>query len=393
MKARTAEPKGQETHGNILLVDDDATVRHAYARALRTRGWTVEESSDGIDAIGKIAPSAFDVVISDIAMPGMGGLEFLRAVRGSDLDVPVVLMTGAPELDSAIRAIEYGAFHYLTKPVDMATLEGVVRRAARLHTLARLKREAFSHTGASTMAMGDRAGLEARFGSALDKIWMAFQPIVSWRERRVYGYEALLRSDEPTLRSPLDVFAAAERLDRVHDVGHVVRARVAADAVGLPADAKLFVNLHAADLADEELYAPESPLTKIAERVVLEITERASLDGIKNVAERVVRLRDLGFEIAIDDLGAGYAGLTSFALLDPHVAKLDMSIVRDVDTNTRKRSVIRSISALCVELGVRVICEGVETAAERDVLAEAGTDLFQGYLFAKPERGFMSPRW
>jgi EAL domain-containing protein (putative c-di-GMP-specific phosphodiesterase class I) len=153
------------------------------------------------------------------------------------------------------------------------------------------------------------------------------------------------------------------------------------------------VNLHSADLNDEELFSEGAPLSKMAARVVLEVTERASLYGVKNVATCVARLKALGFQIAIDDLGAGYAGLTSFTQLEPKIAKLDMSLVRGVDADSRRQAIIGSMKKLCDELGMLVVAEGVETAAERDVLADLGCDLLQGYLFARPGRGFGAPRW
>jgi EAL domain-containing protein (putative c-di-GMP-specific phosphodiesterase class I) len=151
--------------------------------------------------------------------------------------------------------------------------------------------------------------------------------------------------------------------------------------------------LHSADLNDEELYSPDAPLSKIAARVVLEVTERASLYEVKNLTEGVRKLKALGFQIAIDDLGAGYAGLTSFTQLEPEVAKLDMSLVRGVDADPRRQSIVRSMKGLCDDLGMLVVAEGVETAAERDTLAELGCDLLQGYLFARPGRGFGAARW
>jgi EAL domain-containing protein (putative c-di-GMP-specific phosphodiesterase class I) len=153
------------------------------------------------------------------------------------------------------------------------------------------------------------------------------------------------------------------------------------------------VNLHSADLNDEELYSADAPLSKIADRVVLEVTERASLYGVKNVAACVARLKALGFQMAVDDLGAGYAGLTSFTQLEPGVAKLDMSLVRGVDADARRQSIVRTMRTLCDELGIVVIVEGVETSAERDTLTGLGCDLLQGYLFARPQRGFEAPRW
>ena len=111
------------------------------------------------------------------------------------------------------------------------------------------------------------------------------------------------------------------------------------------------------------------------------------------LAARVAKLRKIGFRIAIDDLGAGYAGLTSFANLEPEIAKLDMSLVRNVDTVPKRRKIIESMARLCKEMGILVVAEGVETVAERDVLIECGCDLLQGYLFSKPAKAFPEPRW
>ena len=125
--------------------------------------------------------------------------------------------------------------------------------------------------------------------------------------------------------------------------------------------------------------------------MVLEITERAALDRIHELQSRVTRLRALGYRIAIDDLGAGYAGLTSFAQLEPEVVKVDMSLVRGIDGSPMKQKLVRSIISLCTELGIQLVAEGIETPAERDALISLGGDLCQGYLFARPGRGYPEP--
>ena len=145
-----------------------------------------------------------------------------------------------------------------------------------------------------------------------------------------------------------------------------------------------FVNLHPEELRDSALYDADSPFTRLAPRVVLEVTERMSLDHISDAQDRVARLRGMGFRLALDDLGAGYAGLTSFTQLEPEFVKLDMSLVRDVHQNSTKRKIIRSMVQLCHDMGKQIIAEGVEAIAERDSLIELGCDLLQGYLFAKP---------
>jgi EAL domain-containing protein (putative c-di-GMP-specific phosphodiesterase class I) len=100
-------------------------------------------------------------------------------------------------------------------------------------------------------------------------------------------------------------------------------------------------------------------------------------------------LRELGFHIAVDDLGASHAGLSSFRQLGPDIVKLDLSLVRDIDHSVPKMSLVKSMIQICAkDLNMRVICEGVETEGERDALHACGAELMQGYLFGMPIRGF-----
>jgi len=377
----------------ILLVDDDAAILRAYAKTLEAAGFTVDKAADGAEAAARFKVSRYDVIVSDISMPGMTGLELVRAVREFDLDVPVVLVTGDPSLQTAIKAVEYGAFGYLVKPVPGDELVALVTRANRLHGLAKLKREALSILDEGGKQLGDKASMEARFETALRTMWIAFQPIVSVKQKRIFGYEALLRSAEPALASPGDFLGAAKALDRIADVSRNIRKLVAAAAADAPKGALLFVNLHETDLLDSELFAPGAPLSGVAERVVLELTERAPVHEMRDVATKISSLRRLGYRMAIDDLGAGYAGLTCLTQIQPEVVKIDMSLIRGIDANPTKQSVVRSITSLCGDLKMTVIAEGVETIAERDTLVGLGSDMFQGYIYGKPGRGFPEPIW
>ena len=107
-----------------------------------------------------------------------------------------------------------------------------------------------------------------------------------------------------------------------------------------------------------------------------------------DVQDKVALLRELGFKIALDDLGAGYAGLTSFTQLEPEFVKLDMSLVRGIHETPAKRKIVGSMVELCHDMDQQIVAEGIESAQERDVLVELGCDLLQGYLFAKPGRPF-----
>ena len=375
------------SQSRILIVEDEPLVRRAYERILGTDHEVVGVGSMR-EAVAVLETQELSAIVSDLDLPDGSGIDLLKAARRRDADIAFVVVTGYPSVDSAQDAVNFGAFRYLTKPVDGATLRDAVGRAARLSRLARLQRGV-----AESIAPPRRepSELEQRFEAALDGLWVAFQPIVGWGRRRALGYEALVRSDERSLGNPALLIGAAERLGRLGDLGRTVRQRVAAAMPSLPDDAMAFINLHAADLDDPELADPRSPLAPHADRVVLEITERASLDSVENVSSNVAALRAMGYRLAIDDLGAGYAGLTSVTHLEPEVVKLDMSLVRGVDENTTKQHLIRSFVNVCSELGMMVVTEGVETALERDTLVGLGCDVFQGYLFGRPARTIEAP--
>ncbi len=230
-----------------------------------------------------------------------------------------------------------------------------------------------------------------KLSGALRSLAFVYQPIVSWSGRTVIAHEALVRSAEPGLEGGLALFDAARLLDRQRELGGAIRDRLGSDLGTVKGD--LFVNLEPHDLLDAGLYDPRSPLCQCSERVVLEITERASLRLVPEVRRRMFKLRDLGFRIAADDIGAGYSGLTSLAVLEPEVVKIDMDLVRNVDREPTRRKVIASLVDLCGELGSVVVAEGVETADERDALVALGCDLLQGYLFARPAARPPSVRW
>jgi EAL domain-containing protein (putative c-di-GMP-specific phosphodiesterase class I) len=234
--------------------------------------------------------------------------------------------------------------------------------------------------------------LEDKLQRCLATLTLHFQPIVHAGTRARFGYEALLRSADKSLPHPGAILDAAERLERTTTLGRNVRAQAAKVVANTPPERGLmFVNLHLLDLFDKQLLSPFAPLSKVASRVVLEITERTSLEGQLDLRYRVAELRELGFHIAIDDLGGGHARMSTFTPLDTDFVKLDMSLVRDVDKHQMKQRLIRSVTQLCREQGTRVIGEGVETEAEAQVLVDLGCDLLQGYVIARPGPAFVDP--
>lgn len=360
------------TNGRVLVVDDDELFLRVCSVLLKRAGLTIETCLSPTDALRLIQTQRYDTIVSDFCMPDLSGLALLQAARKFDPTVPFVLMTGAPSIESAISAIDFGVHKYLPKPFDVDVFTATVTEA--------VKRRVGSE---------DLASLNRRLDRALEGLWMAYQPIVELSKQRPLAYEALLRTSAPEVKGPGDVLALAEKTGRLFDLGRAIRAAVASELPTLDGRVDAFVNLHPADLEDPELYQPGSPLTAFARRVVLEITERASVAHDEDLTTHIDALRALGYRVAVDDLGAGYAGLTTLARILPEFVKLDGALVRDIDSSGVNQMIVSAVLALSARMGLRVIAEAIETPQELAMLRELGVDLMQGYLFARPARPFV----
>jgi len=378
----------------VLTVLGNTPHAEPWSDALRRDGFEVLAAEHGEAALRRLLEGDVDVLLSSAQLPDLHGLSLLLRVRAIDPDVSVILVSGRNDLDNAVEALERGALRYLTRPLSEVELLALVNEGARIRRNARRRYHSMTvirSVGPTGRSFGDVASLAEAFESALRGVFLCFQPIVSCADRRSVAFEALLRCTEPQLPSPPALLEAAEKLGRLEDLGRLVRSLAAEAIATLPPSSRLFVNVHPKDLEDPELYDPSSPLTRYAHRVTIEVTERARLDDEKAAQVQLSKLRALGYHIAIDDLGAGYAGLASVAALHPEVVKLDMSLVRGVDRNPISARIIRALTAVCSEMGISLVAEGVETAAERDTLLGLGCDLLQGYLFARPTPSFAHP--
>lgn len=374
---------------SILIVDDDDAFLRACVRMLQVWKHEVVQATTVESALRLVTERDFDIILSDINMPGTNGIDFLRKVRIKDKNVPVILMTGGPELETARLAVEWGAQSYLIKPLSMPQLKEAIDRHIQAHDEARRERR--------ILAVSERQARESelmreQFERALAGMWMAFQPIVSWSLKSVVAYEALMRTTDKTLSSPIEILKVAEKLGEVHTLGHKTRGLIAEVMAQHPELPGVFVNLHVLDLLDDQLYAEDSPLRPFASRIHLEITERMAIEKIPDTHDRIERLRKLGYKIAVDDLGEGYSGLNSVAALEPDAVKLDMSLIRGIEKAPTKRRMVRALATLCRELQTPLVAEGVETQAELDTLLELGADWLQGYLIARPDYPLPVPR-
>ncbi|WGM39761.1 EAL domain-containing protein [Caulobacter sp. NIBR1757] len=220
-------------------------------------------------------------------------------------------------------------------------------------------------------------------------ITMAFQPIVDVRTQTVFAYEALVRGQDG--RGAGDVLAEVSPENR-YAFDQQCRTTAIEEAAGLnlAADgASLSINF-----LPNAVYEPKAciRLTLAAamrtgfplNRIIFEFTEDEAVDP-HHLLNILRTYRSMGFRTAIDDFGAGYAGLGVLSLFQPDIVKLDMGLIRDIDRDKVKRTIVGHTLAMLRDLEIDVVCEGIETVAEHDVLRDMGVNLMQGYLLARPE--------
>ena len=214
----------------------------------------------------------------------------------------------------------------------------------------------------------------------------AYQPIVDLERGTVYGHEALVRG--PNGEGAASVLAQVNENNRYRfDQACRVKAIKGASALGMAE--YLSINF-----LPNAIYKPELCIRTTLEaarthgfpldRIIFEVTEGERVEDGPWFAEILREYQRCGFKTAIDDFGAGYAGLTLLADFQPDLVKLDMGLVRNLDTHRARRSIVRNLVRMCHEMDILVIGEGVETQGERDALRDAGVSLMQGYFFAKP---------
>lgn len=226
-------------------------------------------------------------------------------------------------------------------------------------------------------------GRGERVGFAFD---YAYQPIVDLARKKVFAHEALVRGPNGE--------GAASVLAQVHDGNRYsfdqacrVKAIKGAKALGIQEPISI-------NFLPNAIYKPEVCIRTTLEaarvhgfpldQIIFEVTEGERIEDGPWFASILREYKRCGFKTAIDDFGAGYAGLKLLSDFQPDLVKIDMELIRGVDANPARQAIVRSLVSLCREMSITLIAEGVETSSERDFLFDQGIFLMQGYLFARP---------
>lgn len=220
-----------------------------------------------------------------------------------------------------------------------------------------------------------------------------YQPIVSLKNGEVYGYEALSRIDLPNCSfNTEEMFQIAKQLKKIWELEEICRTLSLKNAAGKSFGKKLFLNVDANIIHDEE-FQNGITLKRLQEYglhpkdIIFEITERTAIEDLKTFQESVAHYKSQHFKIAIDDVGSGYSGLNRICAVSPSLLKIDMAIVRNIDKDTIKQSLVTGMMQFCQDARINLIAEGIETKEEFETLISLGVCYGQGYYIARPKPG------
>lgn len=215
---------------------------------------------------------------------------------------------------------------------------------------------------------------------------MAFQPIVRFSNGEIFAHEALVRgrNGEPAGQ----VFSHLNP-ENLYQFDQNCRVQAIKDAALCNVGTDISINfmpnaVYQAETCIQKTLEAAAQVNFPLERIIFEVTESDEIPDRPHLRNILDYYKKRGFRTAIDDFGEGYAGLNLLAEFIPDIVKLDMALIRSVDSDKNRRTIVRHVTRLCMDLGIEVIAEGVETVAERNTLLDLGIDLFQGYLFARP---------
>jgi EAL domain-containing protein (putative c-di-GMP-specific phosphodiesterase class I) len=209
----------------------------------------------------------------------------------------------------------------------------------------------------------------------------AYQPLIDLSAGEVFAYEALIRSTSPVYQSPPAMFADAIEAGMCGALGRAIR-ELSVDGCN---DKSLFLNIHPHEFDEGWLVQPNDPIFRHEHAVYLEITESVPLTHFDLVSNVLKEVRSKGIMLAVDDLGAGYSNLKYIADLAPEIVKLDRGLTCKLSSDRRLQRLVGAITRLCVELGARVVAEGLEHAEDVRAARDAGVHYGQGYIFARPD--------
>ncbi len=380
----------------VLIVDDvDSNVLHLELMLRMAGASSVHIVTDARIAVDRCLEVVPDVVLMDLDMPHVDGhavLSSLRQVLPDEGFLPVLVLTCDTTNQARELALDAGVNDFLVKPYDDVEFVQRVRNLITMRALYRtvhrhnmeLQAELDAHAEGHRRVTVERDLRRARVADAIadGALRMVYQPIVDLAGGQTVGVEALARFDCDPARSPAAWFAEAAEVDLgiELDLAAIEASLGALD--WLPPDVFLSLNVSPATAISGRVR--EALRGVPSNRIVLELTEHTRIDDYDALRDALDELREQGARVAVDDAGAGYAGLQQILRLRPDIVKLDVEFTRTIDADPVRRALATSLVTFGRDTGEVIIAEGIETLEEFDTLGRLGVCWGQGYYLARP---------
>ena len=386
----------------IVIVDDVELNNTLLRRMLVSAGWNrVDAFTDPKAGLESCLVSPPDLLLLDLHMPQMDGYAFLEQLHdrlAHDVFLPIIVISADVTTKTKRRVLAAGAKDFLTKPLDR--FEVVFRVRNTLET-AQFYKSVSERNSFLQGFIEDRTVSEREEGArtreqherierviANEALSIVFQPICELGSNRIVGFEALSRFTEGTPLTPDKWFADAAEVGLGAELELLAVSKALDFLPFLPTKHFMSVNASPAVTMEPKFI---SLCSVDPRRVVVELTEHNPVDDFPAIIENLKRFRSLGIRVAVDDAGAGFAGLEFLVRLRPDVIKLDRTLVAGIDSDPAKRAMAAALVLFARDIGATVIGEGIERIDELETLTELGCERGQGFLLGRPSTLSSSP--
>jgi DNA-binding NarL/FixJ family response regulator/EAL domain-containing protein (putative c-di-GMP-specific phosphodiesterase class I) len=391
-RAPRQDPEPRARPITVVLADDNPEFVETLSLIIqRDPGFDlVGKARDTTGAIRLAALYKPDLALVDWQMPGGGGAIAAAEIVRSSPETRVVALSAHGERQAVLQMLRAGASSYVVKSVTAHDLVEILRMTAAggaalsPEVAPGVIEELVVQLARSEHRDGREAETLGRVRSVIDEsaFEIVYQPIVGLAEDRVIAVEALARFETAPRRSPDVWFGDAVEVGLGVELDMAAAKKALRILPDLPAGVDLFLNVWPESIFSDrfaELMATVSP-----ESIVLELTEHAPVQDYDRLGAVTDALRDSGFRISVDDVGAGFASLRHLLNLRPDVLKIDISLCRFIEADRARQVLAGALASLGRELGATVVAEGIETAAELQAVRDLGIDAAQGYYLGRP---------
>jgi EAL domain-containing protein (putative c-di-GMP-specific phosphodiesterase class I) len=387
--------QGELADVTVLVVDDNENNVLLLERLLKRIGIGrivgITDPRETVTQFQRIQP---DLILLDLHMPHLDGVAVLGqlgTVIPAGSFIPVLVLTADATLDAKQRALTAGAKDFVTKPFEQTEVLLRVKNLLETRALhlgleqhnAELKTQLAKTAERERRLAREHEDRRARVQQLLDDqaVTMVFQPIVDLLTSRVVGVEALARFSAQPQRRPNEWFADAAAAGLGTELELLAVRTAVAHLDLLPDDTYLSVNVSPRTALDSRL--TETTRSR-ATQIVLELTEHAPVAEYDDLLTAMAELRNAGMRIAVDDAGSGYASLQHILRLRPDIIKLDIDLIRGINTDPARQSLAAALVLFGEKISATITAEGIETADEVHTLRRLHVPYGQGYHLGRP---------